>query len=93
MDLVKRKEIIDRLSGGEIFTESDLTKFSSQKQKLNFDFNQNIKKAMDICHSLTDSQKLRNFQNIMIINVKQKEEILILKKTISELKKDGSNQN
>ena len=29
----------------------------------------------------------------MIINVKQKEEILILKKTISELKKDGSNQN
>tara|TARA_X000000950_G_scaffold196587_1_gene236646 strand:- start:303 stop:938 length:636 start_codon:yes stop_codon:yes gene_type:complete len=92
-DLVKRKEIIDRLLDGEIFTESDLKKFSSKKEITNFDYNHQIKKAMDICHSLTDSQKLRNFQNIMIINVKQKEEILILKKTISELKKDGSNPN
>ena len=92
-DLVKRKEIIDRLLDGEIFTESDLKKFSSKKEITNFDYNHHIKKAMDICHSLTDSQKLRNFQNIMIINVKQKEEILILKKTISELKKDGSNPN
>ena len=42
---------------------------------------------MDICHTLTNSQKLRNFQSIMIINVKQKEEILYLKNSISELKK------
>ena len=86
-DLVKRKEIIDRLLDGEIFTESDLTNYSSNKQTPNFDYNRQIKKAMDICHSLTDSQKIRNFQNIMIINVKQKEEILYLKNTISELKK------
>ena len=85
-DLVKRKEIIDRLLGGEIFTESDLIKFSSEKQKLNFDYNQKIKKAMDICRSLSNAQKLRNFENIMIINIKQKEEIINLKKTISELK-------
>ena len=87
-DLVKRKDIIDRLLDGEIFTESDLKNFSSTKQTLNFDYNLQIKKAMDICHSLTDYQKLRNFQNIMIINVKQKEEILYLKNTISELKKN-----
>jgi len=42
---------------------------------------------MDICHYLTDSQKQKNFQNLMIINVKQKEEILELKNTILELKK------
>ena len=83
---LKRKEIISRLLDGEIFTESDLTNFSYKKQTLNFDYNRQMKKAMDICHSLTDSQKLRSFQNIMIINVKQKEEILNLKNTISELK-------
>ena len=41
---------------------------------------------MDICHSLSNAQKIRNFQNIMIINIKQKEEIINLKKTISDLK-------
>ena len=85
-DLVKRKEIIERLLGGEIFTESDLIKFSSKKQNPNFDYNQKIKKAMDICRSLSNAQKLRHFENIMIINIKQKEEIINLKKTISELK-------
>ena len=85
-DSLKRKEIISRLLEGEIFTESDLTQFSSLKQKTNFDFNQQIKKAMDICHSLTDAQKLRNFQNIMIINIKQKEEIIILKNRIKDFK-------
>ena len=85
-DLVKRKDIIDRLLDGEIFTESDLTNFSSKKQTLNFDYNLQIQKAMDICHSLTDAQKLRNFQNIMIINIKQKEEIIMLKNRIEDFK-------
>ena len=85
-DSLKRKEIISRLLEGEIFTESDLTQFSSLKQKNNFDYNHQIKKAMDICHSLTDAQKLRNFQNIMIINIKQKEEIIMLKNRIKDFK-------
>ena len=85
-DSLKRKEIISRLLEGEIFTESDLTQFSSVKQKTNFDYNDQIKKAMDICHSLTDAQKLRNFQNIMIINIKQKEEIIMLKNRIKDFK-------
>ena len=41
---------------------------------------------MDICKSLSQGQKLSHFQTIMIINVRQKEEIKTLKKTISELK-------
>ena len=85
-DSLKKKEIISRLLKGEIFTESDLTEFSSIKQKTNFDYNHQIKKAMDICHSLTDAQKLRNFQNIMIINIKQKEEIKMLKDRIKDFK-------
>ena len=85
-DSLKRKEIISRLLEGEIFTESDLKQFSSVKQKTNFDYNNQIKKAMDICHSLTDAQKLRNFQNIMIINIKQKEEIIMLKNRIKDFK-------
>ena len=92
-DLVKRKDIIDRLLDGEIFTESDLTNFSSKKINFYFDYNRQIKKAMDISHSFTDSQKLRNFQNIMIINVKQKEEIIMLKNRIEELKKIGEIKN
>ena len=86
LDSLKRKEIISRLLEGEIFTESDLTQFSSIKQKNNFVYNFQIKKAMDICHSMTDAQKLRNFQNIMIINIKQKEEIIMLKNRIKEFK-------
>jgi len=35
---------------------------------------------------LTDAQKLRNFQNIMIINIKQKEEIIMLKNRIKDFK-------
>ena len=85
-DSLKRKEIISRLLEGEIFTESDLTQFSSVKQKTNFDYNEQIKKVMDICRSLTDAQKLRNFQNIMIINIKQKEEIIMLKNRIKDFK-------
>ena len=85
-DSLKRKEIISRLLEGEIFTESDLIQFYSVKQKTNFDYNHQIKKAMDICHSLTDAQKLRNFQNIMIINIKQKEEIIMLKNRIKDFK-------
>ncbi|MDC3164312.1 hypothetical protein OA610_01880 [Prochlorococcus sp. AH-716-F13] len=69
-DALKRKEIISRLLEGEIFTEYDLKQFSYLKQETNFDFNDHIKKAMDICHSLNDSQKLRNFQNILIINIR-----------------------
>ena len=45
---------------------------------------------MDICNSLSQAEKLSNFQTIMIINVKQKEEIKNLKKTISELKSKKS---
>ena len=85
-DSFKRKEIISRLLEGEIFTESDLTQFSSVKQKTNFEYNHQIKKAMDICQSLTNAQKLRNFQNIMIINIKQKEEIIMLKNRIKDFK-------
>lgn len=83
---IKRNKIINRLLNGEIFTESDLSKVFYKKVDSKFDYNQNIKKAMDICHSLSNAQKLRNFQNIMIINIKQKEEIINLKKTIAELK-------
>ena len=92
-DSLKRKEIISRLLEGEIFTESDLTQFSSVKQKTNFDYNDQIKKAMDICHSLTDAQKLRNFQNIMIINIKQKEEIIMLKNRIEDFKQKEEIKN
>ena len=92
-DSLKRKEIISRLLEGEIFTESDLNQFSSVKQKTNFDYNDQIKKAMDICHSLTDAQKLRNFQNIMIINIKQKEEILMLKNRIKDFKQKEEIKN
>ena len=92
-DSLKRKEIISRLLEGEIFTESDLTQFSSVKQNTNFDYNDQIKKAIDICHSLTDSQKLRNFQNIMIINIKQKEEIIMLKNRIEDFKKKEEIKN
>ena len=92
-DSLKRKEIISRLLEGEIFTESDLTQFSSVKQKTNFDYNHQIKKAMDICHSLTDAQKLRNFQNIMIINIKQKEEIIMLKNRIEDFKQKEEIKN
>ena len=92
-DSLKRKEIISRLLEGEIFTESDLTQFSSLKQKTNFDYNHQIKKAMDICHSLTDAQKLRNFQNIMIINIKQKEEIIMLKNKIEDFKEKKEIKN
>ena len=92
-DSLKRKEIISRLLEGEIFTESDLTQFSSVKQKTNFDYNHQIKKAMDICHSLTDAQKLRNFQNIMIINIKQKEEIIMLKNKIEDFKEKKEIKN
>ena len=86
LDLKKRNEIINRLLNGEIFTESDLSKAFNKKVNSKFDYNQNIKKEMDICHSLINAQKIRNFQNIMIINIKQKEEIINLKKTISDLK-------
>ena len=48
---------------------------------------------MDICHSLTDAQKLRNFQNIMIINIKQKEEIIMLKNRIEEFKQKEEIKN
>ena len=92
-DSLKRKEIISRLLEGEIFTESDLTQFSSLKQKTNFDYNHQIKKAMDICHALTDAQKLRNFQNIMIINIKQKEEIIMLKNRIEDFKQKEEIKN
>ena len=92
-DSLKRKEIISRLLEGEIFTESDLTQFSSVKKQTNFECNHQIKKAMDICHSLTDAQKLRNFQNIMIINVKQKEEIIMLKNRIEDFKQKEEIKN
>ena len=85
-DSLKRKEIISRLLEGEIFTESDLIQFSGLKQKTNFDYNHQIKKAIDIFNPLTDAQKLRNFQNIMIINIKQKEEIIMLKNRIKDFK-------
>ena len=57
---------------------------------MKFNFNKEIKKAMDICNSLTQAEKLSHFQTIMIINIRQKEEIKNLKKTISELKSKKS---
>ena len=92
LDLKKRNEIINRLLNGEIFTESNLSKAFNKKVNSKFDYNQNIKKAMDICHALTDAEKIRYFQNIMIINIKQKEEIINLKKTISDYKNINSNK-
>ena len=44
---------------------------------------------MNICNSLTKAKKLNQFKTIMIINVKQKEEIINLRKTISELKSNN----
>tara|TARA_A100001011_G_scaffold388510_1_gene468288 strand:+ start:269 stop:901 length:633 start_codon:yes stop_codon:yes gene_type:complete len=86
VDLKKRINIIKVLEEGSCITEAKLNKIIATKKDLQFKYNNEIKKAMDICNSFSQAQKLSHFQTIMIINVRQKEEIKILKKTISELK-------
>ncbi len=72
---------------GNCITEAKLNNILTIKKDLQFNYNHEIKKAMDICNSLSQAKKISNFQTIMIINVMQKEEIRSLKKTISKLKK------
>ncbi|MAV64800.1 MAG: hypothetical protein CMG00_06390 [Candidatus Marinimicrobia bacterium] len=87
IDLKKRINIIKILKEGNCITEARLNNLITTKKDLQFDYNNEIKKAIDICNSLTQTEKLSHFQTIMIINVKQKEEIKNLKKTIFELKR------
>ena len=58
----------------------------SPKKDLQFNFNHEIKKAIEISNSLTNAEKINQFKTIMLINIKQKEEIINLKHTISKLK-------
>ena len=90
VDQKKRINIIKILKEESCITEAKLNNLISTKKDLKFNFNKEIKKAMDICNSLSQAEKLSYFQTIMIINVRQKEEIKNLKKTISELKSKKS---
>ena len=74
---------------GNSITEAKLNEIIAPKKDFEFKFNDEIKKAMDICNSLTKAEKLKQFKTIMIINVRQKEEIINLKKTITELKSNN----
>ena len=56
------------------------------KKDLKFNFNHEIQKAIEMSNSLTNAEKIKQFKTIMVINIKQKEEIIKLKNTISELK-------
>ena len=78
VDLTIRNNIINYLKKGNSITEAKLNEFITPKK--DFKFNHQIKKAMDICNSLTKAEKLKQFKTIMIINVRQKEEIINLKK-------------
>ena len=53
---------------------------------MQFNFNHEIKKANEISNSLTNAQKIKQFKTIMLINIKQKEEIIDFKNTVSKLK-------
>ena len=86
LDLKIRNNIIELLKEGNCITEASLNNIISTKKDFKFNFNHEIKKAIDICNSLTKAEKLSQFQTIMIINIKQKEEIKNLKNAISELK-------
>ena len=89
VDLKIRNNIIKILMEGNSITEAKLNEIIAPKKEFDFKFNNEIKKAMDICNSLTKAEKLRQFKTIMIINVRQKEEIINLKKTISKLKSNN----
>ena len=86
VDLKIRNNIIKMLKEGNSITEAKLNEIIAPKKDFEFKFNDEIKKAMYMCNSLTNAEKLKQFKTIMIINVRQKEEIINLKKTISELK-------
>ena len=86
VDLKIRNNIIKMLKEGNSITEAKLNEIIAPKKDFEFKFNDEIKKAMYICNSLTNAEKLKQFKTIMIINVRQKEEIINLKKTISEIK-------
>ena len=86
VELKKRINIIKFLKEGNCITESKLNNIIAAKKDLQFNYKNEIKKALDICKSLSQAEKLSHFQTIMIINIKQKEEIKNLKETISELK-------
>ena len=74
------------MKDGNCITEAKLNNIIAPKKDLRFNFNHQIKKAIDICNSLTEAEKINQFKTIMIINVKQKQEIKNLKNTIAELK-------
>ena len=67
-------------------SETKLNEIISPKKDLQFNFNHEIKKANEISNSLTNDEKIKQFKTIMLINIKQKEEIIDFKNTVSKLK-------
>ena len=86
VDLKIRKNIIKMLKEGNSITEAKLNEIIAPKKDFENKFNDEIKKAMYICNSLTNAEKLKQFKTIMIINVRQKEEIINLKKNYLRIK-------
>ena len=86
VDLKIRNNIIKILMEGNSISEAKLNEIISPKKDLQFNFNHEIKKANEISNSLTNAEKIKQFKTIMLINIKQKEEIINLKNTISKLK-------
>ncbi len=85
VDFKKRNTIIEILKEGNILTEAELNDIIAPKKDLQFNLNHQINKAMDLCNSLTEAEKLNQFKTIMIINVKQKDEIINLKNKLKNL--------
>ena len=71
---------------GNCISEAKLNEIIAPKKDLKFNFNHEIRKAIEMSNSLTNAEKIKQFKTIMIINIKQKEEIINLKHTISKLK-------
>ena len=84
VDLKTRNNIIKILKEGNSITEAKLNEIIAPKKDLQFNFSHEIKKAIEISNSLTNAEKIKQFKTL--INIKQKEEIINLKKTISKLK-------
>ena len=86
VDLKIRNNIIKILKEVNSLTEAKSNEIIAPKKDLQFNFNHKIKKAIEIYYSLTNAEKIKQFKTIMVINIKQKEEIINLKNTISKLK-------
>ena len=67
---------------GNSITEGKLNEILAPKKDLQFNLNHEIKKAIEISNSLTNAEKIKQFKTIMLINIKQKEEIRNLKNII-----------